>query len=42
MFELLKNWGDLKKGATIKLLDQSVIDKGLKDGLLKLVKKETK
>lgn len=40
MYELLKDWGDLKKGSHVKIMDQSVVKKGIEVGLLKLVKEE--
>jgi len=39
--EVLKTWGKYKKGDTLELKDKTVIDKGIKIGLLK-EGKETK
>lgn len=40
--ELLKDWGDLKKGDKVVILDQYVIDKGFEIGLFKSQKESKK
>ena len=38
MFKLLKDWAGFKKGEEIRLLDQSVIDEAVKQGVIEKYK----
>lgn len=39
LVELLKDWASYKKGAQLNIVDKTVIDTGLEQGLFKEVKK---
>ncbi len=42
MYELLKDWGDHKKGSTIELLDETVIKVAVEQAVVKEVKGKAK
>ena len=38
MYEILKDWGDHKKGDAIELLDKTVIKEAISQGIIKELK----